>query len=784
MDFNDIVDRNEDTSWIEEDIRKCSGRSNRVLVLYAKSGIGKSAVVRKVASMIAGGNFVIAETPPINANETPYRGQYLARIAAALDEYGEPRKYDLKSFLFGGSSSIQLYQETKALADAGHSATSALAALLAAPALRGEARAKIIMGAAGINDLLILEEYVEHALKRFKPVLSIPNAQNLDSHTQEFLRRLLRSVDGLYLILEYTTKGDREIGPAQLASFFRDASPKVRKLEALETKHIPDLLGFDESTSIADMGAAFRIYENDAAGNLFQLILACEEKVDAHEEGADPTVEAAHRLSMSNQIILAMLCLLDGEARQSDIETVIDAAPASLFYDDNRSALAPLVDASSDTLRLRHASIIDSLLDENDYPVKIAYKLLRDYYIGVAGESGYTDDALVALMKLYSRFEPIEAVALLQVRRNMIVRRIPVPTFAPLLDRAFDSMSNWEARLRIVNLCYEIGLHDQAFSQLNRLEEREDLRFWALRCLLLNRADRNEEALELCKSLLLRHKGSGARFRLILSLTKMICERTLNMVGAYQSTYQSIVAANEFHEFPEYGIALRNSIIALPFMESIEPIERSVAFFYARGDVKNACQAQVALAVQKARVGDTEQAMSIIDTIREDFLETTFEHHVIYLNEATIRLLDGHPDDVTEALIRKASMTALSTFEKLACLNCEMCIAIVNEWSIERFEELRDRMLSTLQDEPDPKVAKRCYANLYLYYRDVAMDEPRANLWRGRAREIVTQSNSYDELDCLISDHAVTRDNEFLAARNYAAPFLSYWHFDLPFNDL
>jgi len=413
-----------------------------------------------------------------------------------------------------------------------------------------------------------------------------------------------------------------------------------------------------------------------------------------------------------------------------------------------------------------------------------AYKFLAEYYSGMANNSdNYATYVQIVpkLAILHSKFDPSRLALIINQFKAVIIEQFDKNEATQLIGQAFDALGaacETKFHFMLIALCYEAGFYDYALELLQKLEPLSSECGHAFYCMLLNRNDLHEQAVEECQKA--RKAIKSPRYQLIVQMTQMLCERSLGLRNKCQESCKRIEKTSEFHELLEYGFFLRNKQIVLSFEESLPYIERSIAFFNQKGQKLYAAHSRLTRLVQRARLGHPQESEEELEKIAPDLLCSSFERHVVYLNQASLRLLQGIADEKTLHLLDKAYVTVTTTFDRAVILNNKLCALIIqgNSHSNE-FPPLMAELVRVAEDEPDANLRRKVFANIALYYK-MAKDHANYEHWVTRVRQIKRKTIVHPFEDILLFGVPAAKDFRFLATQSCCVFFITYWHFDIP----
>lgn len=781
---DDIVDRVKEAQTIESIIRE-TARDGTVhaIVLWAETGYGKSAIMRKVQSFFHEQPLQIAiiETPPTNS-ATPVEGQYLNYIAETLNRVLADQ-LPLKDFLMSFRNEIKPLLDAEAIVYNGLSVKSGVAIKLTESVSADLAQQRLLYDTS-TDSILLIKNYIEVAIQTKHIVLDITNAQNMDATSFRVLNQILERQRDLTMVFEYTTQAGRTI---ELERF-------LAQLSCPYTEIAVDVLPFDFALTIfgqpEDPSKIYEIeqfYNEVVKGNLYRIIQAKNSR-KCHLD-TDPIERQIKELSYASKLLLSVLCLMGGSSSAEEFQCVkIHIENTFPLLTEWRKDLASLVEENDDGLALRHASIADTLQLTPDNAVALtAYKYLSEYYeclIQSTEDSVIHSRVVPKLATLYSQFDPSKLAQIVSPFKEVIVGKFDKNTAVQLVTQAFEALGSpheTEFHYMLIALCYEAGFYDAAMELLKRLRPLESECGQAYYCMLLNRTDLHNTAVEECKKLSKTFKNP--RYRLVVELTQMLSERSLGLNSQCRNTSQKIEQTKEYQNLLEYGFFLRNKQIVLSYKESLPYIEQSIAFFEKKGQKLYANHSRLTHLVQRARLGYPQESEAELEKIKPCLLSSSFEKHIVYLNQASLRLLQGIADEKTLLLLDKAHLTVTTIFDRAVVLNNKLCALIVKgEPNPSELSAILPELMGTIDEEPDTNLRRKVYANLALYYK-MAGNTAACARWAAKVKSIKKESSMHAIEDVLLFGAPISEKFQYLASQPCCIFFITYWHFDIPILD-
>lgn len=783
-----IIDRKHETTYVVNDINQNDGKPrNKVLVLWSDSGLGKTSIVEKASQdEKLKKPIIIIETPPINNNEFIGNGDYISYIAESLSSYFESLEWSLKDFLMLGlSERFTKSENAKIISNITNLPLTVFSTLCERVLSLNHADTEKILSGLDLDSVLIKTEYIKATLETFPFVLDISNMQNADYMSIMQLQKILSTTTGQYFIFEYTTKDKNTDYLWKMARVFdKSADIDVYEINELPIEYALTIVKPGNYNVIDELE---NFYKQIAKGNLYKL-----SKIKKELDGTislknlkDPLKLKIESLDYNQKLLLSIICLHDGCIKKETLEEILEYISNEYYISSNDILfLDEFIEIKKHSYELQHASIIDSLeIGFENFASVAAYKFLKEYYGSKSAlefQGGkQKDDYTFQLLKLYSIFEPIMILQKLKEFKSLIISCISEVQGRQLLNKIFFSIKNdinESVKLHIINLGYEVGFYKTAYNllkEINLNNENRDI----LECMLLNRTDRHIENIDKCKRLL-KEKNHSNKFILIINMIKMLSERSLNDVKAYNKTFKKIFKNRKYINLYEYGFLLRNSQIVFSYKESLKYIKESIEFFNLRSSSKDAACSELTFAVQLARLGYLDEANQHLNRIKDTLLNSTFEKHILYVNQSAIAMLNGASDEQILLLLEKSILSATTSFDKTVILNNKLCWYIINNVDERLFGDLKFQIDKLLLTEPDSRLHRRTYINYSNYYKYVMNNPILANAWIKKAMEIPSNN---DELgDIYISGICNNSELAFLAKQHFYVSFITYWHFDLP----
>ena len=252
MEKDVFINRTTDIDFFKNDYKKFreQEKNSRLILLNAKSGFGKSALVNKAFENEENTHFIRVKN--INDRKySNYSGLFIKTLGEVFEKYANGnsdfltfleylrRKYNEKIIInfFKSVSPNPISSVVNTAEEAIEYYYSEKSVYAVITSEHTEAQKEV-------------RNYIESAISKIdngkKIVLTIENIQNIDNESLEFIRRLCAKNFNLYVIGEYTEGDDYNISAYDIEESFRENKIKVlwRDLEKLSLEHLFELFKY------------------------------------------------------------------------------------------------------------------------------------------------------------------------------------------------------------------------------------------------------------------------------------------------------------------------------------------------------------------------------------------------------------------------------------------------------------------------------------------------------------------------------------------------------------
>jgi len=790
---NQFVNRNFEINNIIDDITFFNN-GNRVLIIYAASGVGKSAFCQQIlikSNQIING---IKVSIPYGKNIQLNQGLYLKAIASELDKKAKRFNYlsfnmflrKIKSKELRKKYNMQLIEDLQALGKF----IKPISTIFSRFINTGIFNAESYLYENNDNLLYtIIKGYIWYVIQTNKNmIINIENIQLIDTNSLSILKDLLNE-NGFYFLLEYTLDDNNINEIYKFSENFKYLNCRTDIIKL-------DKLGFSEfCTIIRNVPNINETMLNDyyliIDGNLRQIvdiesIIAANPQQIIDNSIKNYTMEHLKYLNKHQIMILCLLVIHNCKVkidvltemlmqRQYDLFIFIEKEIMEL-YDTHK-----LLYIHDGYIELIHDSIYKLVIENQDYFIMktTAYSFWIYYYEKILFEDKNINfDIIILLTHLYTNFEHSnnKLLNLLPYIRELTFRStnpIMIINYLKEFVQNIKLLSNCslfnEINIFIFKLCYDLGLFEMAYNQLSIIDSFSN-NTEIYHAMLNNRLMNYEKSLSIIETCL--SKNPDNRKILLLLLIKMISCASLNKYSDCMDIFKEIYQNKKYIEFKEYGFFLRNSEIVLSFEESLTFLEESICFFSPKDNIC-AEQSRISLSMNQARLGLLDKARNNLKIAKETLYNLTLEKHIILNNMAAIEMCDGNFNSSVIEYLELAGFYAFTVFDKLI-VHKNLLIAFRKNNMYSRGEKIIEYLINQIKNEKNKLNICYTYWNISYFYKEYDMIKYDYYYNQYKMLIIELQRCGLDINEAYQSEYI------YMPNMEYVIEFISYWHFPLP----
>ncbi|HKO57739.1 MAG TPA: hypothetical protein VJ276_17865 [Thermoanaerobaculia bacterium] len=781
---------------------------NRVVVLSAISGIGKSSFTAKLQREKPEKAHVRVDMPSAQHPE----GAFLHALARAIDGAAATCQplVPLGTYLRDvPTPDMRSRYHDMLLATFGEGVLGWLNATFVKPikvigdrlANRGQFDPNSIWGATTSEITLMLGDYVRWVMNGVSLCICIENAQVIDQTSLDLLLKILAHDNGHFVILEFTTNDTRGRREHELIRALQSHVARVsqRELRMLPVKDALTLLQHEDVEAVVE-----KVYISHH-GNLrqlkdFDVVVDVDPVFGRRSAVSQPEWNAtAHRLLTLRepaQFTLACIVthggavspeLLSGLYATADVtqrlfvsfDTATTQLAAEEFIREDRDgrlvvahdSISPIVMTSETYLRFR----------------LLAYAAWEEFYRHLHRERNYS---VLSRSEVLSRFfefmlhtDPASTLGLIPEIRRFALEQLYPRQALRVLETLRDTLTRLgSASARVIDtvafalldIYYAFGLYERAFALLDTIRARGP-RWSAYRAALLDRTDAHADAVAFVRDALATPDDDAAH-ELTMKLILVLSLRSLNRFDEAVKLFEALLQDRRYIGLREYGYVLRNTQIFYGFAATLPYLRRSIDLFDQLGLPEDAAHSRISISMQLTRLGRLDEALRELEAAEAALVGRSLERHITLNNRGIIRLYTGNPSDSASELFVRALETATSSFDRIAVLNNLLAAKSIGN-DLGYAEAVAGELVTFLPTQPDEVLHCITYFNIASHYErtgNAAAHQRYLEKARGCSNDMPSLWNHR-----LYGEPVLDPDAEFVAAFPFDLVLLSYWHFPI-----
>lgn len=818
MDDLKFVNRGAELAYLEQCLRHAASAPAFVIV-RSPPGFGKSRLTDQLRNRLPGAATQVCIVDPAIRGRTGsvrvHDGFFIQRCADELTrmaDAGSSRWLSLRTF-------IKARRWKTALEKRHTEAASDLPSLGHAYRVAFDYTARIFgFGRYSAHQLLISDhsdavricvEYVEHALAKHRVVLVVREVQHIDLESLRILLDLNGRGAALDLIFEYTSETG-EFEPEHQKLLIRAADTRVEMsildLIPLEPAHLESLIrqyvksDYELTSdfyltwsgnlrSIIELrfrvGIGRRI---TSSGEIVGLLSNLSKVLDGH----------LRELSALQQLALVTVYANAEPVDRRVLVAVVNAVHPHMAITLVDAALAELVgihgflSAKDKSYSLRDETIATAISEATFLRpvVALAERELRDFYRAVINEGRYTDVSLAASVRLLFRLcaRTKDVAGLLRAADTLTVEvkksqdqsvyieivAAAIEAQPELFTQDYDELLTWAA-----SLAYGISDWGRC-SELLQMRTTQDSFSLAMRACALQEIGRHDEALQIAAAI--RDRASTPAELFVAKLIEGLINGCRGDEDGARKSFSELTGDKTFATSPLVGYAYRFFEIVDGFVECVDKLTASVAWFERFDFHRSKAYSQLPAAMFLARMGEIPRAQRMVADAQQILTNEVRDQHLILNNSAAVELLSvspRYPECISQLI--KALRSSRDDYSELTIVT-NLAIAHWGAGDMSPALDCVERMLKILErhDFADQDVYwPVCFNAAQILTEAGMIERSEAVLRFPRERGRPLSVNRLYWLFRYGESSELPDAYRFLASRPYHPLYLSHWTIDL-----
>ena len=702
-----LVDRDNEVNSL---INSISNQRAKIDIIYAKSGVGKTSLVKKLMYKLSElniPNVILINTLPVNSYTTSNEWLYIDLIFETFQKYfAQDDRYNFQQFLSSGDCNMVNWKRREKSFEQISSASSikqflwsSVVSIVAQAQNMCQLNPYSISTDNSMSSRSIKAQYVSFILKKQRIVFIMDNVQNIDGTSLKFLLEWINETKSLnhYFLFQYTiTENTSATNLDELREALSDTGVYVEctELSNMSSNYIVDIIdnqAISKPPNIRFNIDALQHYEKYSDGNIRELLdyvqqYKIEKKCDFEKYSA--TANLINNLSPEAKCILAILVFSNGELPKTALFTIWEKYFASCDIAPliNELSNANIISQNTDPaiISVAHGYVIDewesnlSLFSGIDRMVYNRLVTLCVHNLKKPSNSDILDSykAWQYLLQMYAKREPDKIFSMLEYLESGLICEISPSNIWRYMDLVIKctetKISMYTAEYyKMLSICYKLELFHEGMSCIEKMERYFPLEDNHLLILYkinyLTGLDRFDDAITLYQWASKFISQTDA-YWFHLNLCILCSYRSINRIEDCKQIGQQLRVLNNMRERTEYAYYMRLMNIYLPNSRALKYAKWSAEWFQRHGDNYQAGKSYITYSKLLASIGNYKKAIKyseIAQHLLDGHMETS---HFLLSNLAAYKLLNGEPQDDIWELLNQAELSASVPYSRLAII--------------------------------------------------------------------------------------------------------------------
>lgn len=797
-----FIDRVPETIFLREDFLKYSSLS-RFLIVAGDTGRGKSELINRafteydlfVRVKIAKHEGV-KNIPSMFIKELAKGLNHLSFTTATVTDFEKHFKDEERSFFSSFKNVISDIVENNAFASS-------------------KELGKIIRDIKSKRDLLntvfssdhseaftIACSYIKSMISRQRFIITLENVQNIDKESLVFFRDLLTGNPALYVIGEYTSGADFQIGLYDLQNYFASKyiTSSIIELEMLpldeiiaECREKPEIIrsilknSYEESSGnlhhlqILMTNSFSSSVSSNTESIKYESIISKElENLDTESRFLISCV-VAHGGSVDREILnIFMLANYNTYALSTatTIKEKIELLVEKKLLKENFSNVNTAQD-----------SIIDKLTSNQIYRkyLLISYKAWLSFYQKLGNSSVdflLPESEILSWQILFKAFledlsgmnellDNVYKMSLLSIAPKRAIRYLE--KIKSILSRTSENKRRYyrDIDFKIVQILYRFRYFEEIPSYTTAHLDNHSL--FLLHISSLAMIGRAEEAIGLANEYINTH---GKDFALDVLIVRITAYRASNRYEECEAEWINAYNTGVFNGTQYEAIFLRCADFSLmsDYHTRMECLNKATEIFAKNSDVLNEISARIALSLQYGYDGEFDKAVEELNIANSKSKIMFTKHYVIENNYSVIDLQKGEANNDLINKLQQASITCETAIDRFIILN-NLFIAQSMQGVPESEQTLRILEQKIYKNEiADYDLKRIAFFNAHIHYLKVK-NYDLCNYYLSSAKSLPVLSDN-DFWDYKLHGKRNSDYDDFRYSIDYYPVYITFWHFD------
>lgn len=777
---------------------------NKVIILYADMGVGKSDFTQKVLDEQKSRIPLKIKRDDLSYNDL----SYIKKIIEVIDGFAQKKKFDfitLESFIKKDRSQDENYNyKLFSQLVSSYKLLIPLKTIIERNLALGDYKTETILN-GDEESLQILVNYLKHNLEKKQIVLNIENIQAIDFSSQKILLEILEYTKNCVYIFEYTTNAininvKKEI-LEEMCNRAQGCNVRLEKLKVIELKEI--LLPYIKPEMIKEFEFLIDNLKISYDGNITKIknYVALLDKDNINHDIDGSTNKKINLLSSTE---INLLCIISAYPSQLHIDTLREYFLS--FNTNPFNDLDLLLDKLKDEFILEHNQIISLsddtmrkiLLTQNSYQRFLHISQIKwiEYYQNILRTNNYTFvseiEVLTNLFYLYIKRDKKNVFNILERIKQVVIENYFTTKAIQLIETLSYDVFSYKfteeeteiIQFTLIDLYYFLGFDKKGKGLVSQVKENSSKKT-IYKIAFFNKLEDYIGTIDIIKKEL-KNTNLGISYELSLYLFLFITYHSVNNEDEAKKV-RKILEKKKYYECYEYGFVLRNLQIGESYSKSLINIEKSIEHFLKTNSKVYEGHTRITKMMQLIRLGRLEEAEKELKLINSLLDKRSREKHYININKSVLKLykymLDSkieHNFDEIEYDLNISLKITDKPYSKIVIYNNLLILYILKQ-DHENIENCISSLESLIENHPNRNLHKVVFSNIAKYYS--FSDDYLHNLYLERARTSFNKFNAYwryrlynEEFE---PNELEKEKYKFFKKFDYDLILTSYWHFDI-----
>jgi len=786
---------------------------NKVIFVYGKSGIGKTALVNNVLRQI--GNEHIYDVKVNHSSE--YADGYFYRELAKSISTKNANDLNLTSFVTELRSKVV---NEKAISKGIDSLRASIVDIVPGVAIKlinalFDASSEIlsfdenkILNSYNIGAFSLINEYVQYIFndESYK-IVHFENIQDIDYTSLKALVELVKQTNNATFIFEYTSNLNGQYSLAELIDNIVIANTKVITMSIGPLSHndiVKIIEQFPNAQKSIITGSQMIDPENlRSLIDYLYLIMYNPCSIEGTQQ-YDFTKVVLNHLSTNERFVLSIIFNHIEPVPQSIFDE------AALLYHNHticwkdliKSSLQSLIDKElvyEDSQRgfvITHDYISTSIRNSNtwNHLHLIAQQFWYNYYSNSKQLSSVSKSTSLCKQLFYAACLKKFAIVLhllddlyyettkMISPDNLLETITHLKESLPKNCSVLDKIDMW-----LITLHCSLNNYQQAYDII-RASNCNGQKYTLMKIIVLEEIGQKEDALTICEDEIKNTQDKSCGYYIALRSTRIMLNYVLGNYNKAVSEYQDCLSNNSYTNQFEYGYILRNAELVYSdccYEKSLPPIWKSVIHFKDRGATKMEAYSRLTFGVQSALAGRLKKAEKQFEIAQRLLRDDVTERHSIFNNIAVVRMFQSLYDDETKWALQQALLTVKEGLFDYTAIYVNLLALL--DWRNEDDAALQiiPKLLGAIETRTyyNIEIVASAYYNIAQLYKKLGNHD----LCSKYTRETI----NYISDDNLLWKYRLygnplprNHNNRIDASVNRALSFISNWHIDFDLKNM